>query len=101
MKLPHGRAASRAVADVRAELEQRVRARRSADQRGERGCEASALLARLDLGVDLQEARAALGDAAVHLRVRPAERLADLRVREALRLEHRQPEALQRPGCTV
>ena len=42
----------------------------------------------LDLGVHLEEPRAALRDAAVHLGVGPAERLADLGVGETLGLEH-------------
>ena len=88
VEVADGRAARGAVAEVRAELEQRVRVGRTGDERGERRREALAGLARLELGVELEEARAALGDAAVDLRVRPPRELADLGVGQPLRLEH-------------
>ena len=71
VELAQGRAAGRAVADVGAQLEQRSGARAASGQLGERRCEAVALRARLDVGVDPQEAGAALGDAAVDLPLSP------------------------------
>ena len=82
------RAAARAVAQVWAELEQRVAGRGALRERVERRGEALALDAGLELLVEAHEAAPALGDAAVDLRVGPPEPLADLVVGETLGLEH-------------
>ena len=87
VELADRRAAGRAVAEVGAEVEHRVRVGGARRERRERRRELLAGLARLELGVDLQEPRAALGHAAIHLRVGPSQGLADLGVREPLRLQ--------------
>ena len=85
------RSAARAAAQVRAELEQRLAVGGALREGVERRGEAFALDARLELLVEAHEALPALGDAAVDLRVRPSEPLADLGVGEPLRLEHQGP----------
>ena len=81
-------AAAGAVAQVWAELEQRLAGRGAGGQRLERRGEALAFDSGLELLVEAHESAPALGDAAVDLGVRPAEPLADLVVGEALGLEH-------------
>ena len=95
--------AGRAVAQVRARLHELLGRRLAVGERGQDGRPALALLAGLDAVVAAQEGAAALGDAAVDLRVRPALPLGDLVVRQALGLQPQRGdllglETLQRLG---
>ena len=78
VQLAHGGAARRAVAQVRAELEQLLGRRLAVDDRRQQRRPALALVAGLDARVARQERAPALGDAAVDLRVRPAGRCSQI-----------------------